>query len=108
MAGLWEFPGGKLEAGETPEECLARELHEELGMVVTVGTLLHRQRHTSERGPIELLFFEARTSDTPSRLTDHDKVCWVRPADLPKYNWVPADADFARRLAGQTEEERRS
>jgi 8-oxo-dGTP diphosphatase len=99
LAGLWEFPGGKVEAGETPRECLARELREELGLQVRVGKLLHRHRHTSPRGRIELYFFEVSEADSALHLRDHDAVAWVSPPDLTGYDWVPADGNFAQRLS---------
>jgi mutator protein MutT len=99
MAGLWEFPGGKIEPGELPEECLARELQEELGIAASVGALLHRMRHRSRERTVEVSFYHVSRPRGRVKLCDHSAFAWVVPEDLPAFPWVPADADFAARLA---------
>ena len=99
LAGLWEFPGGKLEPGERPAEGLARELQEELGLTGTIGPLLHRARHQSGSHTIELSFYRVIRPRGRVRLRDHTTFAWVRPLDLSTYPWVPADAAFASQLA---------
>lgn len=98
LAGLWEFPGGKLEPGETPEACLAREIREELGLVIRVGCLLDRVEHAYPTKRIRLWFYAAACADGVPSLVDHDRVAWVRPADLGQYVFAPADAPFVERL----------
>lgn len=93
--GLWEFPGGKLEPGETPEGALKRELREELGIEVNVHALA--SRHTTPLGNklIDLAcYFATLASDDPVRSTDHDKLDWVEREDLRKLKWSPADVPF--------------
>ena len=99
LAGLWEFPGGKLEPGERPAEGLARELQEELGLMGTIGPLMHRTRHRSGVRTIELSFYRVTRPHGRIRLRDHTAFAWVRPRDLSTYPWVPADAAFASQLA---------
>ncbi|NTU85580.1 MAG: (deoxy)nucleoside triphosphate pyrophosphohydrolase [Chloroflexales bacterium] len=93
-AGLWEFPGGKLEPGETPEQCLARELREELGVAVVVGAYVA----TGLDGPVKLLGYRARILSGEPRLTDHDALAWVAPPDLGAYPLPPADLPIAAAL----------
>jgi 8-oxo-dGTP diphosphatase len=87
VAGSWEFPGGKVEPGETPEVALARECLEELGVTIRVGD---RLAVTTEQ--IELHLYAAEISGgIPLPLQDHDKLRWVRPAELDDVEWLPID-----------------
>ena len=98
QAGLWEFPGGKIEPGEEAEACLARELHEELGILVRVGQFLHATTHAYAHARIRLLFFEVEYDGSELTLHEHDASAWVAPADLLSYPLAPADIPFARWL----------
>jgi len=93
LAGLWEFPGGKVEAGETPEACLIRELEEELGIVVTHACLAPFvfASHEYERFHLLMpLYLIRRWSGTP-RAKEHQGLAWVKPAKLGDYPMPPAD-----------------
>lgn len=90
-AGLWEFPGGKIEPGETPEACLARELAEELGIAVAVDGHILTSRHAGPHGALELHAYAVRYLGGQIRLADHDAVAWVPLAELPRYPVPPAD-----------------
>ena len=92
MAGLWEFPGGKVEAGESPRAALTRELREELGIEVTPGRLLHRSHHREPGLSIDLLFFEAEMGGEHPTPLDGQEMAWVEPEALSGYPTPPADA----------------
>lgn len=98
LAGAWEFPGGKIERGESPEDCLARELSEELALEVRVGALLCRTTHRYPALTVELHAYLARWISGEPRPVDHDAVEWVRPAELDDYSLAPADLPIAARL----------
>jgi|SRR5579859_8160005 len=100
-AQCWEFPGGKIEPGESPEACLARELREELDIEVTIGTLIGISRVSMASGVLELMAYHAWQPRGSFRLTDHDAIAWVAPADLLSYQLSPADVPIARVLAGE-------
>jgi 8-oxo-dGTP diphosphatase len=98
LGGLWEFPGGKVEPGETPEECLARELEEELGVAAEVGRFVTSSQFTYDDREIELLAYEVELGSGPFVLTSHDEVRWVSPAELLDLELAPADVPIARLL----------
>lgn len=97
LAGKWEFPGGKIEPGEEPEDCLQRELREELGIDVRVGRLAGTEKHSSPRGDVELLFYEVDHVSGDMRPLAHAEVAWVLPREMMAYELAPADRDFAAR-----------
>ena len=95
LAGYWEFPGGKVEEGESPEQCLIRELQEEMNITIDVidfvGENIHRY---SGQDTIRLLAFKGRIVDGEIRLVDHDSFMWVDSQDLKKLKLAPADIPF--------------
>ncbi len=98
LANKWEFPGGKVEDGETPESCLARELKEELGITVSVGALLGESIYRYEHGSIKLLAYEAHWEAGDLDPKVHAEVTWASLSELDGYDFAPADIPFVRKL----------
>ncbi len=96
LTGLWEFPGGKREAGESYEACLVRELKEELNLAVTPEGVLLETDFPTDGKPVHLAFVKAAaSSDTPLALNAHTEAVWVEPEKLADYRFCPADEAFA-------------
>ena len=98
MAGCWEFPGGKCEPGEPPEDCLARELVEELGADATIGEEIYRTIYAYDDRVLDLRFFSCELRSEPRPLLGQE-IRWVRRADLSTLEFPPADAELVARLA---------
>ena len=94
MAGLWEFPGGKLEHGESPEACLIRELEEELGVIVNDACLAPFvfASHDYESFHLVMPLYLCRRWDGVVTPREHEAIAWVKPARLGDYPMPPADA----------------
>jgi mutator protein MutT len=103
LEGMWEFPGGKCEAGESLAACLARELREELDVDVRIGRQLHVVTHGYEDRTIELHFIECALGNEP-RPQLGQEMRWVARADLPALEFPPADAELIRLLASAGEQ----
>ena len=94
LAGLWEFPGGKCEAGETFAECLQRELHEELGIVVNVGERVETVEHEYPEKTVRLVFFRCRLVLGEPHGLEGQEVAWVTRGELADYEFPEADAQL--------------
>ena len=98
--GRWEFPGGKIEPGESPEAALEREIAEELGIEIEVGELLDRTTTVTDGEPITLSCYFVRTvDDAPQSSTDHDELAWFIRERLMWLDWAGPDLPAVRKLA---------
>jgi 8-oxo-dGTP diphosphatase len=102
-AGMWEFPGGKVRPGESPEECLTREIREELGLEIAVGKFFGASVHAYADRSIRLLAYWARIEAGALVLNDHAEVKWVRCDELGRFTFCAADLPFVRRLTAGVE-----
>jgi 8-oxo-dGTP diphosphatase len=98
LAGLWEFPGGKREPGESIEECLRRELREELDVEVEVGVLFEEVRHDYPEKSVHLKFLLCRLLVGDPQPIGCAALTWVGPDELAHYQFPPADAVLLERL----------
>jgi len=96
---LWEFPGGKIEPGETPEQCLAREMLEEFGVTVEVGEFFTASIYRYQHIAIELLAYKTMYIAGNFQLFVHAEIAWVRPAELLQYTFSAADIPIAQKIA---------
>lgn len=102
LGGLWEFPGGKIDAGETPEEALRRELQEELGIGVRVRKQLAAiVEWTDGAVSIRLRGFSCEIIDGSPHAHEHEEIRWCEPSELPHLNWAEADIPLVRELMDQ-------
>jgi len=98
LAGKWEFPGGKIEPGETPEECLIREIEEELGIKIEVDKFFAESIYRYDIGTIKLLAYKARWIDGECKPAVHSQIKWVKPNELENYDFAPADISIIKKL----------
>ncbi len=91
LAGYWEFPGGKIEANETPEACLERELAEEFSIGSKVGPYIGENLHDYGEKVVRLLAYQVEHTSGSFQLVDHDEVRWLSIDQLYEVQWAPAD-----------------
>lgn len=98
---MWEFPGGKVEPGETPQQALERELREEIGVTARVGAELYRTKHkyAEMADAIELIFFACDVGEAEVKNLDFEQIAWRGPKDLRAMSFLPADRELIDRLA---------
>ena len=99
LADKWEFPGGKIEINETPEQCLKREMKEEFDIDVSVGEYLGSSIYHYDDISIELLAYRTYWEAGTINLKDHDEYRWVTFHKLNEFNLAPADIPIAQKLA---------
>jgi mutator protein MutT len=98
LGGLWEFPGGKLEAGETFEQCLVREIREELGVAISVGELFEEVAHRYPEKSVHLKFFICQLVAGEPQPLDCAAIKWVAKSELAGFEFPAADARLLEKL----------
>jgi len=101
LASKWEFPGGKLESNETPEDCLKRELYEEFGIDTKIGKLLATSIYEYPHIKIKLMAYDVEYISGEFRLNDHQEIRWVKKEDLSHYDFAPADISLVNKILGE-------
>lgn len=99
LAGFWEFPGGKLEAGESPAEALCRELREELRIETEITDMLEEVEHDYEEFSVRLIPCIAKILAGKPEPTEHTEIAWLQPDQIDLNTMAPADVPILRQIA---------
>ena len=100
-AGKWEFPGGKIEPGETPEQAIKREIREELNIEITRLTHFDNSKTVTTEWELELDCFLVESDSMPTESTDHDEMRWVEIDNLHNLDWLEADIKVIEKLQSE-------
>ncbi len=95
---LWEFVGGKVEAGETKEAALIRECQEELAVTLSVGDAFMEVVHEYPDITVRLILFNATIAEGVPQKLEHNDICWITPAEIPQYDFCPADVEILDKI----------
>lgn len=98
---LWEFVGGKVEAGESLEEALVRECREELGVILRVGEPFCEVTHEYPDVTVHLTLFRAAVGQGAPRLMEHRAMAWITPDEIEEYDFCPADQVFLDKIKNE-------
>lgn len=95
---LWEFAGGKVEPGETPEQALARECREELGIDIRVGDIFVQVTHDYPDITVHLTLYLAQITRGRPQMLEHSALAWIAPEEIGHYEFCPADRDILEKI----------
>jgi 8-oxo-dGTP diphosphatase len=95
---LWEFVGGKVEAGETKEQALVRECREELAVTLSVGEVFMDVVHEYPDLLVHLTLFHASIAEGVPQMLEHNDIKWITPREIPDYEFCPADEEILKRI----------
>ena len=95
---LWEFVGGKIEAGETKEQALIRECKEELNILLSVGDVFMDVVHEYPDLTVHLTLFNATIAEGEPQKLEHNDIQWITPSEIPYYDFCPADKEILNKI----------
>ena len=95
---LWEFVGGKVEAGETPQKALIRECREEIDVLLSVGDVFMDVTHEYPDLTVHLTLFHATIAEGEPQMLEHNDIQWITPKEIPNYDFCPADVEILDRI----------
>ena len=95
---LWEFVGGKVEAGEIKEQALIRECQEELAVTLSVGDLFTEVVHAYPDITVHLSLFHATIAEGVPQRLEHNDIRWITPEEIPLYSFCPADDEILKKI----------
>ena len=103
--GMWEFPGGKIEAGESPEEALKREINEELNVTIEVGEFVKKIEYDYPQFHLSMECFICKIEAGKLELKEHQQAKWVTKDTIDNVNWLPADVELIPKLKKRLSDE---
>ena len=95
---LWEFVGGKVEAGESKEQALIRECREELDVLISVGEIFMDVTHKYPDLTVHLTLFHATVAQGEPKKLEHNDIKWIAPSEIPNYDFCPADVEILAKI----------